>query len=320
LILTCQRCSSKTPEELLYCLNCRTRLIPKNKYDLDLRDFAYRPDLDAIETVKVTGFLPYLLKRLTLADFEKNLLLDLSEKAVRVHHPSDFDTMIRQCASTLSLEALPDVFVANSSKSNAFTFGSEGRAYVVFTSALLRIVSMQELAAVVGHEFGHIRSGHMLYHTLAEVLAGGVGASASLVGLDLISIPIRLALLSWHRESEVTADRASLLTVNDIKVLGSLFPKLASGLDPSSFDRTEMDTHKAGTMETLGELFRTHPLDSNRFRLAEEFWQSQEFQSGRRKIELRQKLLRALVPVCRFCGQRKSTDDLFCLDCGRCQS
>jgi Zn-dependent protease with chaperone function len=287
---------------------------------LDLKDFAYRPDLDAIETVKVTGFVPYLLKRLALGDFEKNLLLELSEKATRVHYPSDFGTMVRQCASVLSLEALPEVFVANGTNLNAFTFGSEGRAYVVFTSALLRVVSTQELAAVVSHEFGHIKSGHMLYHTLAEVLAGGIGASASLVGLDLISIPIRLALLSWHRESEVTADRASLLAVNDIKVLGSLFPKLASRLEAASFDRTEMDTHKAGTLETLGELFCTHPLDSNRFRLANEFWQSQEFQSVRRKIELRQKLLRALVPVCRFCGKSKSADDLFCLNCGRCQT
>jgi Zn-dependent protease with chaperone function len=287
---------------------------------LDLKDFAYRPDLDAIETVKATGFVPYLLKRLTLGDFEKNLLLELSEKAIKVHHPSDFDTMIRQCASALSLEALPEVFVANATNLNAFTFGSEGHAYVVFTSSLLRVVSMQELAAVVGHEFGHIKSGHMLYHTLAEVLAGGIGASASLMGLDLISIPIRLALLSWHRESEVTADRASLLAVNDIRVLGSLFPKLASRPDPASFDRIEMDAHKAGTLETLGELFRTHPLDSNRFKLANEFWQSQEFQNARRKVELCQRLLRAMVPVCRFCGKNKTVDDLFCLNCGRCQT
>jgi Zn-dependent protease with chaperone function len=319
-MLSCHHCGAKTPDDLLYCLNCRARLISSNKYVLNLKDFAYRPDLDAIGAIKVTGFLPFLLKRLAFADFERNLLTQLSEKADRVKYPSDLDEMMRQCASVLSLDALPEVFVSDGNQLNAFTFGTEGRTYVVFTSALLRIVSRQELEAVLSHEFGHVKSGHMLYHTLAEILASGIGTSASFLGLDLISVPIRLALLSWHRESEVTADRASLLAVNDIKVLRSLLSKLASALDPASSGQPQLDVHKPGALETLGELFRTHPLDSNRFRLANDFWQSQEFESARRKIELRQRVLKALTPVCRFCGHSKSDEALFCPDCGRSQS
>jgi Zn-dependent protease with chaperone function len=319
-MLSCHHCGAKTPDDLLYCLNCRASLISGDKYVLNLKDFAYRPDLDAIGAIKVTGFLPFLLKRLAFADFERNLLTQLSEKAVRVKYPSDLDEMMRQCASVLSLDALPEVFVSDGNQLNAFTFGTEGRTYVVFTSALLRIVSRQELEAVLSHEFGHVKSGHMLYHTLAEILASGIGTSASFLGLDLISVPIRLALLSWHRESEVTADRASLLAVNDIKVLRSLLSKLASALDPASSGQTQIDVHKPGALETLGELFRTHPLDSNRFRLAIDFWQSKEFKSGRRKIELRQRLLRGLTTVCRFCGQRKAVEELFCPNCGRSQS
>jgi hypothetical protein len=303
LMLSCHHCGAKTPDDLLYCLNCRASLIPSNKYDLNVRDFAYGPDLDAMGTIKVAGFLPFLLK-----------------SADRVQYPSDFDEIMRQCASVLSLDALPDVFVSDGNQLNAFTFGTEERAYVVCTSALLRIVSRQELEAVLSHEFAHVKSGHMLYHTLAEILANGIGTSASLLGLDLISVPIRLALLSWHRESEVTADRASLLAVNDIKVLRSLLSKLASALDPVSSGQTQTDVHKPGALETLGELFRTHPLDSNRFRLANDFWQSQEFKSGRRKIELRQRLLRGLTTVCRFCGQSKAVKELFCPNCGRSQS
>lgn len=36
-------------------------------------DFAYPPDLSAIESIKVTGPLPYIVKRLALADFEKKI-------------------------------------------------------------------------------------------------------------------------------------------------------------------------------------------------------------------------------------------------------
>jgi Zn-dependent protease with chaperone function len=319
-MLSCPRCGSKTQDSLLYCLNCRSRLVSSSKYDLNPNDFAYKPDLDAIETIKVTGFLPFLLKRLALADFERNLLTQLSEKATRILYPSDFDEIMRHCAGVLSLDALPEIFVSDGYQLNAFTFGTEGHACVVLTSALLRIVSRQELEAVLSHEFAHVKSGHMLYHTLAEVLASGIGTSASLLGLDLISIPIRLALLSWHRESEVTADRGSLLVVNDIHVLRTLLSKLASAVDPASSGRTNIDTQKPGALDSLGELFRTHPLDSNRFRLANEFWESQEFKRGRRKIELRQRVLKALTPVCRFCGHSKSVEALFCPNCGRSQS
>jgi len=138
--------------------------------------------------------------------------------------------------------------------------------------------------------------------------------------LDLLAIPVRLALLSWHRESEVTADRTSLLAVNDIQVLHSLLWKLGSSRGVTSLDQPRNQEQRVGMLEAVGELFRTHPLDSNRFKLAKEFWQSQEFLRARQKIQRRQSLLRALVPVCRFCGQSKSTEDLFCLQCGRCQT
>jgi len=295
------------------------RLIPRSRYDLNPDDFAYPPDLNAIETIKVTGALPYIVKRLAAADFEKTLVSNLSVEAHKVTYPSYIDTLARQCAMLLSIDFLPEVFITEGGPPNAFTFGSEEQAYVVMDSSLFGVLTPTELMAVIAHELGHVKSGHMMYHTLAEVLGGGISLSASLMGLDVLSIPVRFALLAWHRESEVTADRTSLLAVNDIKVLGSLLHKLASR-GAASLDHPEMEERKVGMLEAVGELFRTHPLDSNRFRLAKEFWQSQEFQTARQKIERRQRLRRALVPVCRFCGQSKSAEDLFCLKCGRCQT
>jgi Zn-dependent protease with chaperone function len=317
LEVECPKCRLRSSEELLYCRNCRTRLIPRSKYDLDLRDYAYKPDLDAIETVKATGFIPYLLKRFTVADLERRMLSTLSTEALRVQYPSDLDLLVRGCASELCLDSLPEVFVVNDTQPNAFTFGSEDHAYLVLVSNLLRILSTQELIAVIGHEFGHIKSGHMLYHTLAEVLAGGIGVSASLLGLNAISIPLSLTLLSWHRESEVTADRASLLLANDINVLERLLLKFA-GSEPMSPDQTKIE-ERVGMLEAVGELFRTHPIVSNRYKLADEFWKSQEFRRARQKIERRQKLVGALTPVCRFCGKGKQIEDLFCPSCRKSQ-
>jgi Zn-dependent protease with chaperone function len=318
LYLKCQKCHSSSPEELLYCTTCHASLFPKTKCDLDFKDYAYGPDMSAIDTVKATGFLPYLLKRFTVADFEKRMLSTLSSEALRVQYPSELDKMARQCANRLSLETLPEIFVVEDSQPNAFTFGGEDHSHVVLVSSLLRILSSQELAAVIGHEFGHVKSGHMLYHTLAEVLAGGIGVSATLLRLDVISIPLRLALLSWHRESEITADRASLLVVNDIKVLETLLHKFANGRSAPS-NESGRSNDNLGIIEAAGELIRTHPLDSKRFKLANQFVQSLEFQRARRKIEHRQKVIGALIPECRFCGRNKPIEDLFCPSCGKSQ-
>jgi Zn-dependent protease with chaperone function len=271
--------------------------------------------------VKATGVLPFLVKNLTLANFEKNLSSRLSREACNVTYPSKLDALVRYCAIALSLDALPEVLIVKGNQPNAFTFGSEEHAFLVVNSRILDLFTEREVTALFAHELGHVKSGHILYHTVAEALGGGISVSASFLGLDIVSLPVRLALLSWHRESEVTADRASLLVVNDISVIKSLMTKLAlwssPGMIPSGGFDIEKD--KAGLLDSASELFRTHPLHVNRFKLAKDFFESDQFRFARRKIETRLDLLRALIPICRFCGERKRVEELFCPMCGRCQ-
>lgn len=314
--MRCQRCGVETLEELRFCLNCGSSLLPKSSYDLAVIDFAYGPDLDAMRTLNAIGPLPHILKNLAFPHLERKMLSRLSATARRVTYPLELDGLVRDCGTFLAVRCLPDVFIAEGGPPNAFTFGTEEHARLVMNSSLLKVLNQAELTAVIAHELGHVKSGHMMYHTLAEALAGGINFSASLLGLGSISMPIQLALLSWHRESEVTADRASLLVLNDLEVMRSLLAKLSTG-QADSIDR---GPHGVGTLEAAAELFRTHPLDTNRFKFAKEFRESPEFQRARQKIELRRSLLKGLVPVCRFCGQSKPLEELFCPRCGKCQT
>jgi Zn-dependent protease with chaperone function len=319
LELACPKCGVRTPEELEFCLNCRHSLTPRTRYDLKSTDFAYPPDLSAIETIKVAGALPYVVTRLASGDFEANLRSKLGANAHKAVCPSPLDLLVRQCATLLSIEYVPEAFILQSGQPNAFTFGREEHAYIVVDLSLLALLSSGELMMVIAHELGHVKSGHMMYHTLAEILGSGISLSASVLGLDMLSIPLRLALLSWHRESEVTADRAGLLAVNDIDVMKSLLPKLASGHATTMVVQPNAQKRDVGVLESVGELFRTHPIEPRRVQLAEEFWQSQEFRTARRKIELHQRFLRGLVPVCRYCGESKPIKDMFCPKCGKSQ-
>ena len=154
----------------------------------------------------------------------------------------------------------------------------------------------------------------MLYHTLAEVLGRGASLSASFLGLNIISIPIQLALLSWHRESEVTADRASLLTVNNVEVVISLLKDLAYSHDQG---HQQLLGNDPGVLESASELFRTHPLLSKRVRLVKEFASSPEFAMAKKKIEIQRRIIRGLLPFCRYCHAKKDSETLFCPSCGR---
>ena len=162
----------------------------------------------------------------------------------------------------------------------------------------------------------------MLYDTVAEILGGGVGLSASLLGISIISVPVRLALLSWHRESEVTADRGSILVANDIAPVKSFLAKLVlwSSRGMASSKPIDIENYSTGMLESVSELFRTHPLYSKRLTLAKAFFDSEEFREARLKINARLASLRALIPVCRFCGAKKSVEDMFCPSCGKCQT
>jgi predicted Zn-dependent protease len=148
-----------------------------------------------------------------------------------------------------------------------------------------------------------------MYHTLAESLARGTGFIGQFFGAGLVSTPIQMLLLAWYRESEVSADRASLLAVGDAKTLESLMNKLAR----------YSDERGAGDSGSFSELFQTHPNFERRLRMIREFSSSPEFKRAREKIKRRGEVSRALLPVCRFCGAVKPTSKLFCEACGKSQ-
>jgi Zn-dependent protease with chaperone function len=272
--------------------------------------------------IKATGVFPYLVKNLALPSLEKDLSSRLSREARRVTYPSKVDALVRRCAITMSVDTLPETYVIEYARPNAFTFGSEDHPSMVMSSSILNLLTESEQFALFGHELGHVKNGHMLYHTVAEILGGGIDISASILGLSIITVPVRLALLSWHRESEVTADRGSLLVVNDMNVMRSLLTKLTlwSSGDVVSSGKFDIENQSASMLESASELLRTHPLYVNRFRHLKEFSESEEFLKARRKIETRLDLHRALIPVCRFCGANKPVEDLFCPACERCQT
>ena len=138
--------------------------------------------------------------------------------------------------------AEPELYVAQMPTPNAYTSGVE-RSYIVVTTGLLDLLNENEVLAVIAHELGHIKCGHVLYKTMARC----IGYVLTLVGDmtlgigRIVGMSLESALLEWDRKAEFTADRAGALVAQDSQVMLSLMMKLAGG---TLFQRDQMDANE----------------------------------------------------------------------------
>src|SRR3989441_225198 len=147
------------------------------------------------------------------------------------------------------------------------------RPFVVINSGTLRLLDDDEVRNVLGHELGHVMSGHALYHTiLVLILNVSLGALPFLAGIAIL--PIQLALLEWFRKSELSSDRAGLLACQDPTASLRVNLKFAGGGDMSQMDLNAFlvqakEFEDAGgaldrIFKILGVLGRSHPFNTVR--------------------------------------------------------
>jgi len=220
----------------------------------------------------------------------------------------------------------PDLFIASSPIINALTFGAD-RPFIVVNSALVDLLDEDELMAVLAHELGHIRAGHALYRSIAYTLSHLANKVFGLGGLP--SIGLTASLYDWTRKSELTADRAELLVVQDIDICLRLHMKLAGGsrtiyaqTDHQEFLQQaeiyeELDYSTLNKVyKLIQELWLTHPVPV--FRAKEiNAWsktrQYKEIMAGHYPTED----VCLLLKSCPHCSAKISPSFFFCPDCGK---
>lgn len=136
----------------------------------------------------------------------------------------------------------PELYVAQYPAPNAYTSGHD-HPYIVVTTGLLDMMSEDEVLAVIAHELGHIKSGHVLYKVMARAIGFLLTIVSDLtLGIGrIVGRTLEAALLEWDRKSEFTADRSALLVVQDPQVMLTLMMKFAGG---TLFERNQMDARE----------------------------------------------------------------------------
>jgi Zn-dependent protease with chaperone function len=183
------------------------------------------------------------------------------------------NAMWTEVLETLDWPERPELYVTQTPIVNAMAVGFD-KPFVVVNSGMLETLDDDELRSVLGHELGHIMSGHPTYTTLAIIiLYFGVSNLPFLAAVAIL--PFQLALLEWYRKSEFSADRAGLLTVQDLNTVMSTEMKLAGGREYGDTLRVEEFIRQAEQYETGGDawdtvlkimntVMRTHPMHTVR--------------------------------------------------------
>jgi Zn-dependent protease with chaperone function len=248
-----------------------TALVPARRRleGISSRTWEHPADRAALSTLRAIPGFDEALKKIVGLFGERGIRLAFQADAVRVtarqfphlHH------LWQRVHDTLDAGEQYELYVAQSPLVNAGALGVD-RPFVILFSGSLHTLSDLEVENVMGHELGHVLSGHALYHTMLILLLQIVSSGIPLIGIA--AMPILLALKEWNRKSELSADRAGLLSVQVPDASMRTMMRLAGGGTDEEMNLAEFlqqaEEYRASknvmdeVLKVLNTLGRSHPF------------------------------------------------------------
>ena len=198
--------------------------------NLDDDEYEHPFDHKALETLEKTPLLDTVIHKAWEKVGEDFLRVYYTGSCLRVtegNYPELY-RLFREAYGILNVQGQIELYLQQDPMPNAFTIGVTNPV-IGLTTKLVDLMSDDELIYVIGHELGHIKSKHTLYHQTAQILTmlGGMAGNLTFGIGDILTQGVQVALLYWQRMSEYTADRAGLLACQDIGVATSVNMKFA---------------------------------------------------------------------------------------------
>ena len=208
---------------------------------LDITDFSHPQDEWYLKKLRGTLGFDKLARFFMKHSLERVVRIQYTGSNLRVTPkllPERYQLLEYACRQ-LKLPAMPEFYVEQGSI-NAMAVG-DAEPIVVIHSGAFSLLSDEELLFLIGHELGHIKARHCLYHMMARVLPRLASRARNMtMGLSgVITIGLELALLQWRRMSEFTADRAGLLCCQNAEAACSVMMKW-SGLPASDYGKADV--------------------------------------------------------------------------------
>lgn len=234
--------------------------MPENRRDpinlpgISSRAWEHPADRGALVALRELRGFDIILRKLFSLFTEREVRLIFLGGAIRVNrhqYPDVYDQYLK-VASVLDVAEPPELYITQSPYLNGLTIGLD-KPIIGISSSVVQQFDEEELRFVLGHELGHAQSGHALYRTMLMWvlrLTGGLSwLPVGAVGLRLILA----ALSEWQRKSELSADRAGVLSVQNPAAAIRVMARFAGGGDLSGVDITEF-LAQAKEFESGGDL------------------------------------------------------------------
>ena len=238
---------------------------------LSPRAYEHPSDRAALVTLRRVPGFDFAVRKLFGFVGDRSLRLATLASAVRVG-PNQFAKVHAKYIEACEILGIPDppeLYIAQTPIVNAGAIGIDV-PFIVINSGTLLLADEDELQFILAHELGHVLSEHVLYKTMIRLMLRMtiLAMAVPLGGAALFAILV--ALLEWDRKSELSADRAGLLVVQDPEVAYRAHMKLAGGGQMSQMSVDEFlkqaEEYKAtgtvmdGAVKLLNLLGRTHPF------------------------------------------------------------
>lgn len=206
---------------------------------LDHSQYEHPLDRTALEKLESIPFLTTACKWVTSNFIERVYNIQYTGSNLKVtkdNYPKIYKYLVEACR-ILDLQQIPELYITWGYDINACTIGAEN-PIIVLNSGLIDLCDDDEILFIIGHEVGHIKSQHMLYHLMAQVINWGID---TIPGGSLVASGLQFALYYWSRMSEFTADRAGLMCCQDANAMTRAFIKMA-GLPVKEFNNIRPET------------------------------------------------------------------------------
>ena len=224
---------------------------------------------------KLTGF-DVLLRRLAGLFNDRSLRLMFLASSVRAsdqQFPQLYQAMLDGCY-VLDLPVVPELYISQNPLVNAMTLGAD-KPFIVITTGMVELMDAEEMRFIIGHELGHVLSGHEVYRTMLFHLINLARRVAFMALVYLGLQGIVWGLEEWYRKSELSCDRAGLLAGQDVEAARRALMKTAGGASMAelSHDAFHQQAHeydavpdvRDGLLKLLQLQGNTHPFAVIRF-------------------------------------------------------
>lgn len=193
-------------------------------------EYEHPLDKAALNALKSSSSVKSIMKFYTEYAIERAQIIQLTGSSFKVtanNIPYAYDALAEACRA-LDIRKMPEFYISDMGL-NAYTTGSTN-TILVLGSACLSLLTHDELMFILGHELGHIKSNHIMYHQFARILPmiGKTIGDLTPFGIgDIISSGLSVSIMEWYRKSEFTADRAGLLACQNPDAAFTVMTKLS---------------------------------------------------------------------------------------------